>query len=329
MLYITQRVKKYNDVLVNLSLILSIIVPFIILFFLYPSSFEKTWKGRTYYLFVIWLVSLEMILNWKKPNTNQLNKLASIRTVAFIIILALPSVYVFATNFLGLNTAIVELSRYYNIGSWWAKQMPLSIEYLVFATLFAIISFIAYGKKGPVDYSMPILLLGVIGMIYLIDNVYPKGEFTPFQIFVPTTARFAANVLDYMGYQTVWMGVREGMPILEALDSQGNIGGPFIIAWPCSGIDSLLIYTVTILLFLKKSDISWKQKIIYFTIGASVTYLINILRIVTFYVISINGGDIQAFHNYYGQVYSIIWIISYPLVLIGSNTLWRSIKAGD
>jgi len=205
--------------------------------------------------------------------------------------------------------------------------MPLSIEYLVFAVIFTVISFIAYGKEGPADYSMPILLLSVIGMIYTMDNLYPKGEFTPFQIFVPTTARLAANVLNYMGYQTLWMGVRDGMPILEALDSQGNIGGPFIIAWPCSGIDSLLIYTITILLFLKKSDVSWKQKTIYFVIGASITYLINILRIVTFFVISMNGGNIQAFHNYYGQLYSIIWIISYPLIIIGSKKVWR-IKRG-
>ena len=324
---IIQKFKKNNYILASFSPILSFAVPFIILFFLHPNSFEETWKGRTYYLFFIWLVSLEMILNWKKVTMNQLNKLASIRTVAFIIALLLPSIYVFTANFLGLNAAIVNLSRHYNMGPWWANQMPLSIEYLAFAGMFAIISFIAYGKEGPVNYSMPIFLLGVIGMIYLIDNLYPNGEFTPFQIFVPTTARFAASVLDYMGYQTLWIGVREGMPILEALDSQGNIGGPFIIAWPCSGIDSLLIYTVTILLFLKKSNISWKQKMIYFMIGASVTYLINILRIVTFFVISVNGGNIQAFHNYYGQVYSIIWIISYPLVIIGSKMLYRNIRS--
>ena len=199
---IIQKAKKCNHVLVNLSLILSITAPFIILFLLYPSSFEKTWKGRTYYLFVIWLVSLEMILNWERLHINQLNKLASIRTAAFIITLALPLVYVFTANFLGLNNEIVKLSRNCNIGSWWAKQMPLSIEYLVFAVIFTVISFIAYGKEGPADYSMPILLLSVIGMIYTMDNLYPKGEFTPFQIFVPTTARLAANVLNYMGYQT-------------------------------------------------------------------------------------------------------------------------------
>jgi exosortase/archaeosortase family protein len=82
---------------------------------------------------------------------------------------------------------------------------------------------------------------------------------------------------------------------------------------------------VTILLFLKNSTIPWKQKLVYFIFGAVVTYFINALRIATIFIIAVGGGDIEPFHNYYGQLYSITWIISYPLVIIASRMLWGKI----
>ena len=114
------------------------------------------------------------------------------------------------------------------------------------------------------------------------------------QIFVPTTATLAANVLNLMGYETSMSFISNdptygSMPILKISDSQGRSVG-FGIAWPCAGVESLLLYSVTILLFLKKTNIPWKHRIIYFTIGAVVTYFINVLRVVTLFVIGINTG---------------------------------------
>jgi len=85
---------------------------------------------------------------------------------------------------------------------------------------------------------------------------------------------------------------------------------------------------VTLVLFLKKASIPWKHKIVYLAIGAVITYVINILRVVTLFVISINDGDVWAFHNYYGWLYSATWIVSYPLIIIGSRILWRRIRRG-
>jgi len=320
MLNIVQKFRKNTQILVKLSPVFSFIVPFLILYLLYPNSFEATWKGRTYYLFFLWLVSLEIILGWEEIQTSKVDKLRSIRAFAFVITLLLPTIYVVAANFYGLNSVIEEIAEQRNIT--WANVMPLSTEYLVFAVLFTLVILLEYGTNGLRD-SISTLFLGIIGAIYTIDNIYPQGRFTPFQVFVPTTTTLAAKVLDLMGYMTR-LGTSNGMPTLIAWNSQGVWGAK--IAWPCAGIESLLIYTVTILLFLKKTAISWKHKIIYFIIGAIVTYLINILRIVTIFTIAINGGDYMRFHDYYGQLYSITWIISYPLLIIGSRALWSKIR---
>ena len=64
---------------------------------------------------------------------------------------------------------------------------PFATEYLVFGALFVAIVFFALDSKGLKAFSVPAFFLVLVGAIYTIDNVFPYGQFTPFQIFVPTT----------------------------------------------------------------------------------------------------------------------------------------------
>jgi len=347
---ILQAVKRNINIsfLIKVLPILSFAIPFIILYYLditlyhlTPSSFESTWKGRTYYLFFVWLVFLETILSWEELSINKINKLRSMRTVGFVTFLLLPTIYVLIANFLGLNTAIVNLyNQVMGPGlDWFAKTMPLSIEYLFFGVIFATTRMITYGKRGFTNFSISISLLFAIGAFYIIDNFFPNGKITLLQIPTVPTAHLAANVLNLMGYgTTVFIGTYDNagcMPYLTIWDPKNvrrNTWYP--IGWPCAGVDSFLIYTITILLFLRKSDIPWVQRVIYFIPGAIVTYFINILRIAAIFVLALeNGGtpiylppEATRFHDYYGPLYSIIWIISYPLIVIGGRILWGTIK---
>jgi exosortase/archaeosortase family protein len=70
-------------------------------------------------------------------------------------------------------------------------------------------------------------------------------------------------------------------------------------------------------------QISKKAKIGYFAVGAAITYSINILRIATVFTIGMTGENVQMFHFYYGPLYSITWIVSYPLLILGSQIIWR------
>jgi thaumarchaeosortase len=334
MLGITRSVRKNISAVITILTVIFVSMPFLIIYLLYPSyqqypnSFEITWKGRTFYLFFLWLFFLEVTLGWEELRTVKY-KLKSIRTVVFIIALLLPSIYVIAANNYGLNKMIVDLTYRKEVPSQSVDWMPLSTEYLVFTVLFALIVLLAYHINGLTNFSISIVFLGVIGFLYTIDNLYPEGRFTPFQFLVPTTATLAANVLNLIGYKTLFLAPDRGMPHLQVFNSTGA-GWHASIAWVCSGIDSLIIYSVTILLFLKKTTIPWTQRIVYFLIGALVTYFINILRIVTIFEIGVNSGGnqdaVNAFHSLYGQLYSVIWIISYPLIIIGSRALWGKIR---
>jgi len=316
----------------KLSPLLAFLVPMILLYLLDPAgpitelnardSFELMWKGSTFQLFFVWLIALELILDWEKLQTSKITKLFSARTLTFITTLLLPTVYVIVSNYCGLNNSIANLAMQSGI-QWWG-YMPLAVEYLVFAGFYGLIVFLPFGVKGLKTFSVPLFFLIAVGAIFAIDNVYPYGQFTPFQLLVPTTTMLAAGILEIMGYHTSVYSVGD-MPNLTVTDPNTLRSATFQVAWPCAGIESLLIFTVVVLLFLKRMPISWKAKIGYFAVGAVVTYVINILRIATIVRIGING-DWKMFHDFYGPLYSIAWIISYPMIILGSQILWSKLK---
>ncbi|MBS7649721.1 MAG: archaeosortase/exosortase family protein [Candidatus Bathyarchaeia archaeon] len=314
--------------LVKILFILSLTASVLISYLLNPESFERTWKGRVYYIFFLWLTSLKLILKWGKIYVK-ITKLKSTRFIIFCIASLLPIIYALAANFSGLNSIIVELSPKHYGDDWWAKTMPTTIEYIVFTVLFSLINVVAYGIRGLRVFLLPIALLGTVGSIFLIDNLYPHGEFTPFQIFVPTTAAFAARILDLMGYQVEVKGQTYKTPVLRVRSSEGEAS--FGIAWPCSGIDSLIIYSAVTILFLEDEAVSWKRKAAYFLIGALVAYFINVLRIAEIFILAVKYGvtslEVQRFHDYYGPLYSLTWIIFYQLIIIGVQSLQKKISS--
>ena len=317
--------KKHENALLKLLPLVAFALPLLWLYLLDAGSFELMWKGRTFQIFFVWLIVLELILGWESIQPTHTTKLFSAKTLAFIAALLLPTIYVILANYLGLNTAISEASRQSGV-VWW-DSMTLSTEYLVFTALFCIIVYLQFGKKGLKDFSVPAVFLCIVGVLYTIDNVFPYWQFTPFQLLVPTAANLAASMLNLMGYQTS-LNAAGTMPRLTATNPLNPMQtATFDIAWPCAGIESLLIFTVVVLLFLKRMQISWKVKLCYFAAGVAVTYSINILRIVTIFTIGMNEGDVQLFHFYYGPLYSITWIVSYPLEILGSQILWRKIAS--
>jgi len=300
-------------------------IPFVVLYVLYPGSYDLMWKGRTFYLFFLWLVFLETSLNWDRIAESKINRLKTVRTAVFFVALALPILYVVGANYFGLNAAIMDLASSHGVVPDFVQFVPLAVEYLVLTTLFALIISLYYGAPQITNFSISMIFLGAIGVIYMIDNLYPWGLFTPFQILVPTTTQLSASILNMMGYktsivfqQTTTQGT---LPQLTVQDVYGHVS-THGVAWPCSGIESLLIFAVTLPLFFKNSDIPLTHKIVYFIFGAVVTFFINALRIATIFIIDLGGGDWNAFHNFYGMLYSMSWIMSYPLLIIASRALW-------
>ena len=333
-----EKMAESRRILMRILPIIAFVPPFLILYSLYPASFEATWKGRTFYLFFLWLVSLELILNWDKIPKLKTNKAGSVRTALFIAVLVLPTIYVIASNYFGINDALVNLATKYNVDPTLVGWVPLATEYLVLTVFFVLIIYLGFGARSLKDFALPTIFLAAIGIMYTIDNFFPNGTFTPFQIPVPITTQLAANVLNLMGHATRITGAPGTsygwVSVLHVIDPKTGLDiiyPPIAIAWPCAGVESLIIYTITILIFLQNSTISWMRRTIYFAFGAIVTFFINVLRIVTLFTIALQYGDQSSqfndFHYYYGQLYSITWIMLYPLIIMGGQFLSNWIQA--
>jgi len=327
-------VRRLPKIFLKFLPVISFIIPISILYYLRPDSFQGTWEGswqgRFLYLFFLWLCFLEIIIGYERLSLFQLNKRSLGRVFTLAIFISLPTVYIIAANFFGLNETIKNLAERNMV--YHARLMPLSIEYMVFSVLLCATVASAYGIVGLEEFSISITFLGVVGLTYAIDELYPVGRFTPFQSLVFPTTNLAQSVLNFLGYPTSLNVIKSNdygyYPVLLVFDpaNPAKLVANFGIAWPCAGVESLIIYALTILLFLKKSLIPTWQKVIYFAVGAVITYLINVLRIVSIFLVKINGGDWLLFHNLYGPLYSVIWITTYPLIIVGSRILWNTIK---
>jgi len=282
---------------------------------------------------------MEVIMNWERLQKLKLRELGFIRVISLTIVFLLPTIYVVAANYCGLNEIIGGLASEIIPAADPLREVhislvPLSTEYLVFTAIFISAILLTYGKSGLRDFPISTSFLGIIGVLYSIDNL-SGGNFPALQILVPTTATLAANVLSLLGYPSnILVAQHPYYGSMTVLAVENFPQARFGIAWPCAGIESALIYTVTALLFLRRIETSWKRFLIYFTLGAIVTYFINVARIVTLFSIAIEKSpnfmigdpDFQRFHNYYGPLYSVIWIISYPLLIIGAQILYQKLR---
>jgi len=316
--------KTHGHIIKVVLVLLSALVPIALLYAINAESFDHTYNGRAYYLFFVWLIVLGFAFDWDKYGRAKTYNTPVIDKVAFGVAIALPTIYLFAANFLGLNNALIKFAGPYITGAMYLQRLgdlPLATELLVFAYLFALIFLTAYKRTGLKDFMPAVALLAAVGLINLVSIMYPLGEFAPFQILSPATAQASAGFLNLMGYQTM-LAVSQSnfVPTLLVMSSQSSY--VVSIGWPCAGVDSLLIYTVVILMFLGKAKIPWLHRVAYFAFGAGVTFFINVLRIYTICMIGLNHGDIRSFHNYYGQLYSTAWIVSYILLIVASRVLW-------
>jgi thaumarchaeosortase len=297
--------------------------------------FDLTWKGRMFYLFFIWLLLLESILDWEVIVEKQPTFQNRFRVLLACIFAAVPSVYILSVNFLGLNQMILNLGQTLQIRPDFINEhWPLSVEYLILISFFIFATWLAYGLYGLKSLSISLSLLAGIGVVYLFDTVWPFGTFKPMQLLAVPTAACAAALLDLLGYNvTLLYPVSDpeyGTFPLMTVSNRG-ISVTRGVGWPCAGVHSLLLFTLITLVFFKKTTIGRERKIIFFLVGAAGTYLTNVFRIASFFTISINyGSDVgEVFHNSYGELYFIAWILLYftTIIAIQSGKINRFIQA--
>jgi len=296
-------------------------------FFNESFVFELTWKGRMFLLVFLWIILIESAMDWKKFVDEKPKNRYII--IASLVCAFIPTIYVLATNFLGLDLTILKVGHdVFGIRSvsgqnepWDFLHLhwPISCEYIIFAVFFISAIILAYKTKGLKTLSISLALLGGIGAAYMVDTIYPFGVFKPLQAFALPTAAVTAALFDLLGYSVrLFFPVQTAESYLPSLTvTMGGRTASGTIAWACAGVHSLLLYMLIILVFFKKSDISAFRKLLYFIIGLFGTFFVNVLRVFSIFIIILDQGSEAGmiFHNTYGEIYSLIWIFLYILII--------------
>ncbi len=290
-------------------------------------SFDVTWKGRMFYLFFAWFMVIESAFGWQEINTRTPKTRPLI--VAALICASIPTAYVFATNFFGLDLAVLNAGQSIGVPYLNASNQPsdflelfwpLSVEYLVFFGSFAAALAFAYRPRGLKTFGISLTLLGAIGVAYTLDTVYPFGVFRPLQeIALPTTAATAA-LFDLLGYKvTLNYPVQVGdsqMP--NIIVTSGGQTANLAVSWACAGVYSLLLYVLIILVFFKRSNITSFRKVIYFIIGLFGTFTAIVLRVFAITLVYLQQGREagMTFHNTYGELFGFTWIFAFIMIIV-------------
>jgi exosortase/archaeosortase family protein len=296
-------------------------------FFNQSFLFELTWKGRMFLLVFLWIALIESAMDWNKLVDEKPRNRYII--IASLICALVPTFYVLATNFFGLDLTVLHIGhdvfgvlsvRSGNLPwDFLHLQWPISCEYIVFAVFFISAVLLAYKTKGLKSLSISFALLAGIGAAYMVDTVFPFGVFRPLQAFALPTTAVAAGILDLLGY-TVSMAfpIQSGDSLLPSLSVHaGGHTATVGIAWACAGVQSLLLYILIIFVFFKKSDISSFRKLSYFIIGLFGTFFVNVFRVIAIIFVMLNEGNAagMVFHDTYGEMFAVIWIFLYILLI--------------
>jgi len=296
-------------------------------FFDQNFTFDLTWKGRMFYSIFVWFMVIESAFGWqslmdKKPLNRKLIAIS-------LIIAVIPTIYVLAVNFFGLDLTILKTGLNLNIPAVTANgdpsdflhlQWPLSLEYMVLFSCFLAAITLSYKGKGLKIFGISLVFIGAMSIAYMLDTIFPFGVFKPLQELALPTAATTAALFDILGYGVMLnYPMRSTNSLLPGLVvTNGSQTAGVEIAWACAGVYSLILYVLIILVFFKRTNISGFRKVLYFFIGLFGTFFANVLRIYTIIMVDLQSGQaaMMEFHNTWGELFGFGFIFSFILLIV-------------
>jgi thaumarchaeosortase len=148
---------------------------------------------------------------------------------------------------------------------------------------------------------------------YLLDAFLPYGSIGPLQ--------FWAN---FIVAGVAFLAMLFGLPIYGFTNhlTIAGVHGYYrlVVYWPSVGVQSILIYSVVMVVIAAKLQAPRIRKVIYAVVGVVVTVFLNVVRVFSIayygYAYATSGQQLDAFHNTIGEVLFLFWIVAYLFLII-------------
>ncbi|MCY3975709.1 MAG: thaumarchaeosortase [Thaumarchaeota archaeon] len=288
----------------NIHIVLMLVLPVLFVIILQPDSFNLSWnQGRGGFIFALTFVFVELFL------------IPSINVSKTKFILAISAIMCTVSYFVFLDRGLEDYFNYLislydiNLSFSWLTMWDFLVMAIFVSSILSIFLGSKWLKLAP---ASPIFLFGN-SIILFLDAIFPYDTLGALQYFVPYIVQINANLITIFGIGTII--AKNNLLFLD------GDHGPFALQvfWPSAGVHSIIIYSLVMIAFLLKMNITATNKFIYFIIGIIGTILANILRIflLSIFVLKISSNPIkfEEFHSVAGEIIFIPWLIIFLLIV--------------
>jgi len=313
-----------------------IMLPILFLMVLDPNSFSLIWfyqreVARAGFVFVFFLVA------WDFHDSRNQFKLTRAKwryTLAGVVLVALLSYYyesVFNTDYIR-----VYVTSQLGVSQQSTLSFLLALEFLFYAVFCLAMIAILYSPSTTVLMVTPVIYALGSGILDAMDAYFPQDSLAFLQVWVYVIWNVVIFLLGLMGFHTNANAATAQTPPMALWVPPNRLflvgqKGPMTLTifWPSSGVVSMIVYSLVIVVLMVKLDAPRKRKALYAAIGAAGTYFVNVIRItlIVLYVTYISL-DVETFHESIGEVLFIAWIFIFLLTVIRmENRRFRGVKS--
>jgi thaumarchaeosortase len=324
--------------------LLILILPIIYLMIIDPVSFTLVWfvgqqVGRGALVFVFFLVAWDFNDSRKFFSATHDKK----RYVVLGALLIALLIYYYFRVFNGffarppidpstgtpMDTAFTTYVRVYVTSQLGVSQEStlsflLAMDFVFYALFCLAATALLYSVRSVRLMTLPVIYLIGLGILDMMDAYFPEDSLAFLQVWVYLIWNVVVFLLSLMGFHTNvdYSAAPIHLPSLILHGNQlflwgykGYVG--LAIYWPSSGVVSMIIYSLVIVVLMVKLDAPRSRKAVYAVVGAVGTYFVNVIRItlIVLYITYVSS-DFQAFHASIGEVLFIAWIFIYLLAVI-------------
>jgi thaumarchaeosortase len=215
-----------------------------------------------------------------------------------------------------------------------SQEAPLSfllaMDYLLYGLYSILVAALFYGPRNIGAMILPAIYAAGSGVLDLMDAFYPEDSLAFMQVWVYVIWDVVVGILYLLGYHGVGAGPVNPPSILlngNQLSLWGHKGFVrILIFWPSSGVVSMIMYGLILIILLVKLNAPRRRKTAYAILGAFGTYFANVLRItlIVLYLTYISL-DVKFFHDAIGEVIFLAWIVGFLyFVVTRENRLARA-----
>lgn len=289
-------------------------IPIALLFLVDPNSFLWFWPGmgnlgRGGFLFVLFFVAFEL-MDYRKIASPHLSRNRE---------LAIATVFLVGLAYFGAIALFKPLADFiYQVGpaggsGGYSVSWLMATEYMALTAYLVGLAVAFFGRRAVPKIITAIVISAGMVIFFLLDALFPYRELWWLQVwaeFIVAAVVFLAWVSrqPIFGYgNNLWILGKYGRWHLQ-------------VFWPSVGVESMLIFSLVMIVLAVKLSAPAKRKIIYAVVGAVGTVFLNVVRIfaISYYGVccATSSEALDSFHNLIGQFLYPVWIIVYLYIVL-------------